>query len=132
MDILSWADSYAAKFVASFSPTAKTVIDFVRENRPMLEKAIPVVVAARKEGPRVIDAVRREAPETIEALRGLIEEVASKRAPIRAAIADEAAMEDTLRLVAGVPGMTAEEKALFDATTPGNDPSQENSQRGSG
>ena len=119
MDLLSLAESPAAAFIASFSPTARSLLEFARNHADTLRAVIPVIRAAASEGPAVIDAVRRTAPDTIETLKALIETFASPRAPIRAAVVSDVAMENSLRSLAGLPRMTpAQETAWLDRMNP--------------
>lgn len=129
MDLLALADSPAATFIASFSPSLRDLLEFVRGHRELMEKSLPVIKAAAKEGPAVIDAVRKNAPELIEALKGLIAASASPRAPVRAALASDLPMENALRTLAGVPRLShGEEKAWIDRASP----ISEDSRSGSG
>lgn len=122
MDLLALATGPLGSFVSSFSPGLRNLIDFAREHPDLLRKAIPVVRAAEKEGPAVIDAVRKSAPELIEALKELINMGASRRAPIRAAATDDLAMENALRTMAGVPRVPPDlERAWMDRATPPSD-----------
>lgn len=123
MDLLALATGPLGSFVSSFSPGLRDLIEFARGHKELLEKAIPVIKAASKEGPAVIDAVKKAAPELIEALKELINMGASQRAPIRAAArGDDLAMENALRTMAGVPKVPADlEKQWMDRATPPND-----------
>ncbi len=123
MDLVDIANSNAAAFLASFSPSVKAALDFVRAHPDVVRKAIPIIQAAGREGPAVIDDVKRDAPELIQLLKGLIEEHASPAAPARAALTNPASMENLLRTFASMPRMTTdEEKAWVDRATPlGND-----------
>lgn len=122
MDLLALATGPLGSFVSSFSPGLRDLIEFARGHKDLLEKAIPVIKAASKEGPAVIDAVKKAAPELIEALKELINMGSSRRAPIRAAVVDDLVMENALRTMAGVPKVPADlEKQWMDRATPPND-----------
>jgi hypothetical protein len=137
MDLLTLANSGAADFLAAFSPTTRDLLSFVRKHEDLIRRVIPVVQAAAKEGPAVIDAVQKNAPELVAAVKEMIGASASARENFGSTQLDPAPeheegvqLENALRSIAGVPRMTAATERAWMDRTAGNDPSQENSRQG--
>lgn len=126
--------------VATFHPEYKTAIATVIKFEPMIEKLGPVAAAGVKEGPGVVAAIQEHAPELLKAIKDLVAAAPSSAGhkpgaaqPGPMARAQDLQVENVARGLFGFGNMSIEEQsAWMNSTTPGNDPSQENSTRGSG
>lgn len=126
--------------IASFHPEYATAIGAVIKYEPMLEKLGPVVTAGVKEGPGAVAALQHSAPELIAAVKALVAaspigagQKPGQVLPGPTQRAQDVHVENVTRSLFGFGGMTVEQQtAWMNSTTPGNDPSEENSTRGSG
>lgn len=122
--------SGALDLVAMFYPPAAPIIGLIKKAAPYIAAAIPLVEAGIKEGPGAFAAVKEAAPE----LSKIIEDLANKARDIGKGfgLTDEGHIENIARTLFKLPRMTPEEELHWMNTTAGNDPSEENSQKGSG
>lgn len=125
--------------IASFHPEYKAAIGAIIRYEPLLEKLGPVVTAGIKEGPGAVAVIQASAPELIKAIRSLVATgigLAGKSGdspPGPTQRAQDVHVENVARSLFGFGGMSVEEQTRWmNSTTPGNDPSEENSKRGSG
>lgn len=111
-------------------PPAAPIIGILERVAPYIIAAKPLIAAAIAEGPGAFDAAKKAAPELGKA----ISDLASHLMPSGAFGSDpKVVLENVARAVFGHSQMTFEQQMKWmNDTTPGNDPSQENSQRGSG
>jgi hypothetical protein len=130
-------NSPAGNFLTAFSPTARLLLDYVREHEDLIARAIPVIQAAAKEGPAAIDAVEKNAPELVAAVKTMLNASVNARSHFVSVQLDPALdrvkdvqVENVLRSMAGLPKMSFEAELAWMNRTAGSDPSRENSRAG--
>lgn len=130
MNISSIINSPLLNLVSMFVPQAAPIISVIQRFAPAITAAEPVIRAAVAEGKPAFEAAKQQAPQLVAAVHELFTHLPNLAA---AGATPGAVFENVTRGLVGIHKMTPEEeKAWMDRATPGNDPSQENSKRGSG
>lgn len=132
MDVIALLNSPMLGLISTLVPQAAPVINFLQSHRDVISKAAPVVQAAVNEGRPAFDAALQKAPQFAAALKGFLQQHDIPGSPAGTP-ANFVTLENTTRMLAGTHKMSPEqERAVANRATPGNDPSEENSKRGSG
>lgn len=123
-DVQGVAASPMIKLIGLVFPQANSVIDIIRQYAPLIDAAQPIITAAVDAGEPVFDKVIEQLPAFSKVVTSVVALMPAIRTPGAAA----ATVENIARVIGGHSSMTFDEEVRWmAATTPGNDPSQENS-----
>lgn len=129
MNFASIINSPLLELVSMFVPQAAPVFAIIQRFAPAITAAEPVIRAAIAEGRPAFEAAKKEAPQLVSAVHELFTHLPSLGSNTN----KQVGFENITRNLVGFHRMTPEEeRAWMDRATPHNDPSQENSNVGSG